>query len=210
MIARDNRFLIILSAPSGGGKSTILNEVLREQAGIDYSVSYTTRSPRGIEQDGVHYHFVSESEFLSRRERGDFLESALVFGKWYGTSISYIKSRLALGNHVIMDIDVQGAALVSSTDIPYVKIFIIPPSMEVLRQRLVLRQTDSENEIEKRLRIARDEILRITEYAYLVINDDLATAVEDVLAIIRAEENKSIRYKNPISGFLETGEHYDE
>ncbi|HOZ00541.1 MAG TPA: guanylate kinase [Candidatus Syntrophosphaera sp.] len=202
MIHKDKNFLIILSAPSGGGKSTILNEVLRVAPEIDYSVSFTTRAPRGDEKDGVHYNFVSDEEFLSRREAGDFLETAQVFGRWYGTSISFIRSRLEAKRHVIMDIDVQGAAQIGATDIPYVKIFIIPPSMEVLRARLVKRATDSAEEIAKRLAIARDELKYIPDYSYLVVNDQLETAVQDVLAIVRAEENRVSRYREPIQGFL--------
>lgn len=207
MIVQDKHFLIILSAPSGGGKSTLLNEVLKLTQRIDYSVSYTTRSPRGEERDGIHYHFVDNAEFQARIAEGDFLEHAEVFGKWYGTSISFIKSRLARGKHVIMDIDVQGAALISNTDIPLIKIFIIPPSMEILRDRLVKRNTDSEAEIEKRLRIARTEIERITDYDYLVINDELDSAVADLMSIIRAEENRVHRYQNPVRDFLVRGEH---
>ncbi|MDY0151819.1 MAG: guanylate kinase [Candidatus Cloacimonas sp.] len=202
MIEKSSSFLIILSAPSGGGKSTILTEILKETDNIDYSVSFTTRKLRGIEQDGIHYHFVDEAEFLGRIDDGDFLEHAKVFGNWYGTSISYIKSRLAHEHHVIMDIDVQGATLISATDIPFVKIFIIPPSMEILQERLVLRATDSAEEIAKRLRIARDELVFIPHYDYLVVNDDLAQAVQDVLAIIRAEENRVARYNKPVEGFL--------
>lgn len=174
---------------------------------IDYSISYTTRNPRGMEQNGVHYHFVDEPEFLRRSQDGDFLEQALVFGKWYGTSISFIQSRLIAERHVIMDIDVQGAAQISSTDVPYVKIFIIPPSMDILRERLVLRATDSIEEIEKRLAIAKEELQYIPEYDYLVVNDELDVAVRDVLSIIRAEENRVYRYPNPITNFL--GENND-
>lgn len=202
MIAKNKHFLIILSAPSGGGKSTILSEVLRVAPEVDYSVSFTTRDPRGNEENGIHYHFVDEAEFLRRREAGDFLETAQVFGRWYGTSISFIQSRLKAGHHVIMDIDVQGAAQISATQIPYVKIFIIPPSMEVLRDRLVKRGTDSPGEIDKRLRIARDELQYIPAYDYLVVNDRLETAVQDVLAIVRAEENRVKRYREPVAGFL--------
>jgi len=202
VIAKNKHFLIILSAPSGGGKSTILNEVLRVAPEVDYSVSFTTRDPRGNEENGIHYHFVDEAEFLRRREAGDFLETAQVFGRWYGTSISFIQSRLKAGQHVIMDIDVQGAAQISATQIPYVKIFIIPPSMEVLRDRLVKRGTDSPGEIDKRLRIARDELQYIPAYDYLVVNDRLETAVQDVLAIVRAEENRVKRYREPVAGFL--------
>ncbi|MDD2229868.1 MAG: guanylate kinase [Candidatus Cloacimonetes bacterium] len=202
MIAKSCSFLIILSAPSGGGKSTILNEILKVSDNIDYSVSFTTRKPRGTEQDGIHYHFVDEPEFISRIDSGDFLEHARVFGQWYGTSISYIKSRLAAGKHVIMDIDVQGANLISATDIPYVKVFIIPPSMGVLQERLILRDTDSPEEIAKRLNIAKDELAFIPYYDYLVVNDDLSHAVSDVQAIIRAEENRVQRYLKPVEGFL--------
>ncbi|MDZ4183086.1 MAG: guanylate kinase [Candidatus Cloacimonadaceae bacterium] len=202
MIEKNKSFLIILSAPSGGGKSTILNEVLKKTDDIDYSVSYTTRAPRGVEQDGVHYHFVNESQFMLRSAEGDFLEQAKVFDNWYGTSISYIQSRLRHQRHVIMDIDVQGAAQISSTNVPYVKIFIIPPSMEVLKDRLITRNTDSMPEIEKRLGVAREELKYIPSYDYLVINDDLDQAVTEVLAIIRAEENRVYRYREPIKGFL--------
>lgn len=203
MIDKSSSFLIILSAPSGGGKSTILQEILRVSENIDYSVSYTTRAPRGAEQNGIHYHFVDEGEFECRVASGDFLEYAKVFGKcWYGTSISYIKSRLAKSRHVIMDIDVQGASQIAATDIPYVKIFIIPPSMEVLKDRLIKRATDNEEEIARRLKTAEQELKYIPDYEYLVINDDLDTAVADVMAIIRAEENRSYRYKNPIQGFI--------
>ena len=206
MITKDNHFLIILSAPSGGGKSTILNEVLKVAEDIDYSVSYTTRKPRGTEQNGIHYHFVSEAEFQKRISEGDFLEYANVFGNWYGTSKSFIRNRLAVKHHVILDIDVQGASLISSTDIPYVKIFILPPSMEVLHQRLVLRATDSEEEIAKRLQTAKKEVAFIPQYDYLVINDKLEIAVQDVLAIIRAEENRVCRYHHPARDFISTGE----
>lgn len=203
MIQKSTSFLIILSAPSGGGKSTILNEILLRMSSVDYSVSYTTRSPRGIEQNGIHYYFVNEREFERRIADGDFLEHAKVFGKsWYGTSISYIKSRLELSRHVIMDIDVQGASQISATDIPYVKIFIIPPSMDVLKERLIKRGTDSMEDIQRRLDTAKKELHCINDYDYLVINDNLEIAINDVMSIIRAEENRVSRYNNPIQGFL--------
>lgn len=203
MIQKSKSFLIILSAPSGGGKSTILTEILKVTEDIDYSVSFTTRAPRGQEQNGIHYHFVDEAEFVKRIDQKDFLEHARVFGNWYGTSISYIQSRLDLSRHVIMDIDVQGAAQISATDIPYIKIFIIPPSMQILRERLIKRGTDTMEEINKRLGIARDEIKYISHYDYLVVNDELPQAVKEVLAIIRAEENRVARYHNPIEGFMQ-------
>jgi len=176
--------------------------VLKAADNIDYSVSYTTRPPRGTEQNGVAYHFVDEREFLRRREEGDFLETAQVFGRWYGTSKSFIRGRLAARRHVIMDIDVQGAAQIHTTDIPHVKIFIIPPSMEILRERLMKRATDSPQEIEKRLTIARKELEYIPDYDYLVVNNELSQAVREVVAIVQAEENRVGRYRDPIKGFL--------
>lgn len=181
-----------------------MNEILRKTDNIDYSVSYTTRASRGIEQNGTHYHFVSEAEFEDRIAQNDFLEHAKVFGhSWYGTSISYIQSRLKLGRHVIMDIDVQGAAQISATQVPFVKIFIIPPSMATLKQRLIRRGTDSEEHIQLRLDTAEKELDCIPDYDYLVINDDLDQAVDDVMAIIKAEENRVHRYQSPMQEFLQ-------
>lgn len=208
MISPSKSFLIILSAPSGGGKSSILTELIKTNPRVDYSISYTTRAPRGEEQNGIHYHFVTEDEFFARKEQGDFLETANVFGRWYGTSISYIRSRLDLGRHVAMDIDVQGAAQITHTDVPRVKIFIIPPSMQILRERLIKRGTDSMQEIEKRLRIAHKELKDIPDYDYLVINDDLHIAVQDVQNIIAAEEHRVSRYHSPAQEFL--GETHDD
>ncbi|MCB5233675.1 MAG: guanylate kinase [Candidatus Cloacimonetes bacterium] len=205
MINQNNNFLIILSAPSGGGKSTILNEVLKLRDNIDYSISYTTRAPRGAEQNGVHYHFVDEVAFLAKLEAQDFLEHAKVFDKyWYGTSLSYTRSRLEKSRHVIMDIDVQGAAQIAATGkVPCVRIFILPPNMEELKKRLIHRGTDSEEDIASRLATARKELDRIPEYDYLVINDDLEQAVADVLAIIRAEELRVSGYQQPKQEFLQ-------
>jgi len=196
-------FLIILSAPSGGGKSTILNEVLARADNIEYSVSFTTRKPRGTEQNGTHYNFISEDDFGQRIKNGDFLEYAQFSDNYYGTSKSYIRSRLDKGKHVIMDIDVQGAAQISNTEIPFVKIFILPPSLEVLKDRLLKRKTDTEEEINKRLVIARYEVTQIPCYQYLVVNDDLDLAVDDVLSIIKAEENRIDRYEHPDKEFLQ-------
>ena len=181
-----------------------MNEILVKADSVDYSVSYTTRAPRGTEQNGIHYHFVNEAEFETRIAQGDFLEHAKVFGhSWYGTSISFTQSRLKQGRHVIMDIDVQGAAQISATEVPFVKIFIIPPSMDVLKDRLIKRGTDSEESIQRRLNTAKKELDSIPDYDYLVINDDLDHAVSDVMAIIKAEENRVCRYHSPMQEFLQ-------
>ncbi len=187
-------FLIILSAPSGGGKSTILGEILKDSRNIDYSISYTTRAPRGEEKNGVHYFFVSEDRFKEMIEAGDFLEYALVHGNYYGTSKSYIQSRLDEGRHVIMDIDVQGADQITNSELDIVKIFILPPDKSVLERRLRQRGTDSEDVIRKRLTNADVELSYIKDYKYVIINDELSRAVEDVKTIISAEELQRERY----------------
>ena len=150
----------------------------------------------------MHYHFVSEAEFNERKQQGDFLEYAQVFGNWYGTSISYIQSQLKSGKHVIMDIDVQGAHQVGNTAVPCIRIFILPPSLQILEARLRARGTDSPQEIQKRLTEAREELRRLPEYQYLVINDELEKAVQDVLNIIKAEENSMCRYQDTALTFL--------
>lgn len=198
-------FLIILSAPSGGGKSTILKRILQECENIDYSISYTTRAPRGEEENGKHYFFVTEEEFTEKIHSGDFLEYANVFGNHYGTSRSYVESRLALGHHVIMDIDVQGALSIAKTSIDQVRIFILPPSEEELEHRLRARGTDSEAAIERRLHTVKQEIDCLNDYHYLVINDDLESATSQVKTIILAESLRFSRYNDVCAKFLERG-----
>jgi guanylate kinase len=194
-------FLIILSAPSGGGKSTILHRLLAECPDLTYSISYTTRPIRGTEVNGKSYFFVSETEFMQKVEQGDFLEYACVFGYWYGTSKSFIASCLEAGKHVIMDIDVQGARQISSRDFDIVRIFILPPTLQELRKRLIDRKTDLPAVIEKRIQTSKKEIACISEYDYLVINDELDTAVALVKDIIQAEELKTSRYTDVDSTF---------
>lgn len=204
MILTRSSFLIILSAPSGGGKSTILEEVMKQRDNIDYSISYTTRAPRGVEQDGRDFHFISEEEFLAKLEAGDFIEHAKVFNKhWYGTSLSYVRSSLERSRHVIMDIDVQGASqIAASGKVPCVRIFILPPSMAELTRRLTQRGTNQDDDIARRLATVEKELDYIPEYDYLVINDEVERAAQDVLAIIRAEENRATRYQDVKRRFL--------
>lgn len=189
-------FLIILIAPSGGGKSTIAGRILQDAENIDYSISYTTRSPRGEEKHGIHYFFVQDADFDALIQKNDLLEHATVHGFQYGTSRSFIQSKLDAGRHVIMDIDVQGALQIMKHAVDAVTIFILPPNEETLRSRLYTRGTDDEATIQRRLDNAHGEIAHLQQFDYLVINDDLEDAVEQVKAIIRAEECKIARYND--------------
>ena len=194
---KDNKrkFLVILISPSGGGKTAIFTKLLAENSEIKYSISYTTREARSNELDGVHYNFVSEKTFLEMKDSGDFLESAIVHGYWYGTSKSYINNVLE-SNHIIMDIDVQGAKQIMNSDVDHITVFILPPSRKVWLERLKGRGTDSDEVIQVRLESAKKEIQEIRDFQYLVINDDLDQAVNDIETIIRAEENRIKRYIN--------------
>ncbi|RLC54243.1 MAG: guanylate kinase [Candidatus Cloacimonadota bacterium] len=197
MLSKDNKrkFLIILISPSGGGKTAIFTKILADNSEIKYSVSFTTRKARNNEVDGVHYNFISEDKFLEMKKSGDFLESAIVHGYWYGTSKSYINNVLKK-NNIIMDIDVQGAKQIMKSDVDHITIFILPPSREVWLERLKRRGTDSKEVIQVRLESAEKEIQEIRDFQYLVINDDLNKAVNDIETIIKAEENKIERYIN--------------
>ncbi|MBW6516229.1 MAG: guanylate kinase [Candidatus Cloacimonetes bacterium] len=190
-------FLIVVSAPSGGGKSTICRAILDIMPNVDYSISYTTRQPRINEITGKDYFFVSEKRFEELIGENDFLEYALVHKNWYGTSRSFILDKFAINKHVIMDIDPQGARSIVASGIDVVTIFLLPPDIETLEERLRKRDTDTEETIKLRLENARNELDSIEEYDYLVINDDLEVAIEDVRKIIEAEENRVTRYYSP-------------
>lgn len=187
---------IVMSAPSGCGKSTLIDMLLQEYPDIVYSISCTTRAPRGEEEDGIDYHFLGKQRFEELISQDAFIEHACVHGNYYGTLKSPIVEVLAEGNSVIMDIDVQGAAKVReyvrslpNTDAMkagYVDVFIDPPSMEELRARLEGRGTDSPAVIEKRLANAEGEIARADEYMFRVVNDDLAIAYKRLCDLIDA------------------------
>ncbi len=193
---QSNNFLLILISPSAGGKSVIAKQVLKKCENIEYSISITTRKPRGSEINGKAYFFISEEEFQKRISAGDFLEYALVHGKLYGTSKSVIEKILASQKHAILDIDVQGAKQVIKSDIDAVTIFILPPSDEILKERLMKRGTDSKEKIEERLQDGIKEIDEVNNFDYLVINDDLNDAIDEVINIIKIEEKRICRYKN--------------
>jgi guanylate kinase len=182
-----NPFPIILSAPSGAGKTTIARELLVRRSDLGYSVSCTTRAPRRGEVDGRDYSFVSRDEFLERRARDEFAESAEVHGHLYGTLRSEVERVLSSGRHVVMDIDVQGALQFKAAFPGAVTVFVLPPSADVLLRRLRERRTENPEQLIARLRSAVDELRAVEEYRYVVVNDDLERAVARVGSIIDAE-----------------------
>ena len=182
-----NPFPLILSSPSGGGKTTIAKLLLARRRDVGYSISCTTREPRTGEVDGRDYHFISRSEFLARRQRGEFAESAEVFGNLYGTLRSEVERVFASERHVVMDIDVQGARQFVAAFPESVPVFLLPPSVEVLLGRLTSRNTETPEKLLRRLQGARDELRAIGAYQYVVVNDDLEQAFAQVSAIVDAE-----------------------
>ena len=182
-----NPFPIILSSPSGGGKTTIARELLLRRTDLGYSVSCTTRAPRVGEVEGKDYYFLSRGDFERRRSAGDFAESAEVHGNMYGTLRSEIGRVLGAGKHVVMDIDVQGAQQFTRAFPKSVTIFVLPPSADVLLERLRQRRTESKEQLALRLHAALQELQAVDLYQYVVVNDDLAKAVHRVSAIIDAE-----------------------
>ncbi|WP_263377629.1 guanylate kinase [Granulicella paludicola] len=180
--------LFIISAPSGSGKSTLVSETRRLVGGLDFSISYTTRQPRGSEQDGVEYHFTTRAEFERMIAAKEFLEWAEVFGNYYGTALSALDHARENGTDLLLDIDVQGALQVMKTMPKAVSIFILPPSPEVLERRLRNRSqaegVAEESVIERRLSQARTELLKLDDYRYALVNDVLDQAASEMRAIV--------------------------
>lgn len=178
--------LFIVSAPSGAGKTSVVKTLLLGTTNIALSVSYTTRQPRPAETDGKDYHFVSRETFLEMAQRGDFLESAEVYGNLYGTSQSWIREEIAKGRDILLEIDWQGAAQVRRVFPDCIGIFILPPSLQALETRLRGRGQDSDEVIARRMQVACDDIAHVAEFDYVIINDKLDDAVQQLNAIVIA------------------------
>ncbi len=176
--------LFIISGPSGAGKSTLLSAILKKRPQLRYSISHTTRPPRGDEQDGVDYHFVSESAFRRKIDTGEFAEWAEVHGHLYGTSATYIEEMLDRDQDVLLDIDVQGAERLSTKYPEAISVFITTPSMEELDKRLLKRGVDSPVAVKRRLKNAEAEMAQAHHYDHVVVNDDLAQTVSNLESII--------------------------
>jgi guanylate kinase len=181
-----NGNLYIIAAPSGAGKTSLVNALLKSDADIALSVSYTTRAPRPGEVDHREYHFIVKPEFLAMIERGEFLEHAEVHGNYYGTSAPWIREQIAAGRDLLLEIDWQGAAQVRKQIAGAIGIFILPPSVEELERRLRNRGQDSEEVIQRRLAAAQDEMRHAGEFDYVIINKDFDAALADLAAIVRA------------------------
>ena len=186
--------LLVISGPSGAGKGTLVAKLLEKDPTFCFSVSVTTRNRRENEIEDVHYHFISEEEYDKLLEEDAFLEHASVHGHRYGTLKSEVYSRMDRGQNVLLDIDPQGARAVMEKERDCVSIFILPPSYHDLKVRLHTRNTEKEEEIQRRLHNARHEIEQMNRYRYLIVNDDLELAFDQLMAIVRAEKQNTVRY----------------
>mgnify|MGYP000865765233 CR=1 FL=1 len=195
--------VFIVSAPSGSGKSTLVRKVLEFERGrLAFSVSWTTRAPRGQEINGHDYHFVTREEFQAAIERNEFLEYAEVFGNYYGTHRSELDRAREQGADLVLDIDVQGARQLRSKFPDAVSIFILAPSREILEERLRARSEDSEQVIERRLREAAKEIRNYVAYDYIVVNREVGAAADTLAAIVKAERIRRCRMEDEVRPIL--------
>jgi guanylate kinase len=179
--------LFVISAPSGAGKTTLIREVLKKFKSLSYSVSHTTREPREKEQDSIDYFFINKEEFEQKIKQKSWLEWAKVHDNYYGTSKDFVKNCMDKGEHILLEIDVQGATQIINSDLNPVTIFILPPSFEILSQRLENRCTDSKEVIARRLTNAKNEMDKKNLYQYNIVNDDLKKAVNELCSIFKKE-----------------------
>jgi guanylate kinase len=198
----DRGGVIVVSAPSGAGKTTLCRRLLAELPDIEFSVSHTTRPAREGEQDGVDYHFVSAEAFEERRQRGEFIEWARVAGHLYGTSAAALRLVTERGHDVLLDIDTQGAAAIRRLIPEAVHVFILPPGPEALRARLTGRQSETPESLARRLQLARDEVDKAPGYDFIVVNDDLEEAFDRFRAIIVAARSRRERQGRRLDGIL--------
>ena len=190
--------LIVISGPSGAGKGTICKALLEKRQDIEVSVSATTRNPRDGEIDGVNYHFLKKEDFLKKLEQGDFLEYAQVYGNFYGTPKSNVEEVLESGKNVILEIDIQGALKVKEKATEGVFIFILPPSMEELKQRIIKRGSETPESLMTRFKSAYQEINYVSKYNYAVVNDNVEDAVHKIECILTAEMCRVDRLKETV------------
>lgn len=186
--------LLVLSSPSGGGKTTIARLLKQGREDVGYSVSATTRQPRPGERDGVDYHYLSREEFLARVQAGEFLEYATYNGQLYGTLRSEIERILGEGRHAVLDIEINGARQVRAAFPSAILMFVLPPSARVLASRLAQRGTEDPDRVRERLALAAEELRAVPEYDYAVVNDDLFAAVASVAAVLDAESRRVSRH----------------
>lgn len=194
--------LYIVSAPSGAGKSSLVQALIEGDPQLRLSISYTTRPPRPGEEDGVHYHFVTRETFLDMLGQGAFLESAEVYGNFYGTSQPWIEAQMAQGHDVLLEIDWQGAAQVRRLIPTAIGIYILPPSLEELERRLRNRGQDSPEVIARRLGAAREDMTHALEYDYLVVNERFELALADLRAIVRSQRLTVARQQTALADLL--------
>jgi guanylate kinase len=198
--------VFIISAPSGSGKSTLVKKLLETVPGIAFSISYTTRDPRGAEVNGKDYVFISRSEFEAMSERGEFLEHAQVFGHYYGTHRSTFERAVQQGKDLLLDIDVQGARQLKVAIPEALSIFVLPPSRDVLEQRLRARSEDSEEVIQRRLKGAAEEVRNYKQYDYVLINREIEESTMRLASIVRAERQRTERMEGEVRRILESFE----
>ena len=196
--------IFIISAPSGSGKSTLTQKLVERVPGLRFSVSYTTRQPRGQERDGEDYFFVSREQFEERVARGEFLEHAEVFGNFYGTHCGELDRAANEGVDLVLDIDVQGARQLKGRIPGAVSIFVLAPSRQILEQRLRARSQDSEPVIERRLRDAAEEIRNYSQYDYVLVNREVEMSVDTLVSIVKATRSRRDRMEEHIRPILET------